>query len=170
MFDDEFMKWMSQYDKAVKDGVFEEAPKFKDSKDSFFGLSPNYENEEIKDSDIEHWNKVISANDPPEQLLTENKERAKKAEKLANTPNPVRDHSTIGKDQDLEGARWVDDKIFEQLESIKKQLYTLESKLNAAEGVGKKTNGMQDKIDKLKEQLDELSDSFAPNFVTSSKL
>jgi hypothetical protein len=167
MFDDEFMKWMGQYEKAVKDGVFEEAPKPKEPKDSsFFGLSSNYENEDIKDSDIEHWNKVISANDYPDQVLNENKERAKKAEKLANTPNPVQ-YPTTGKDQEYR-ADWVDDKIFEQLESLKKQLYALESKLNAAEGVGKKTNGVQDKIDKIKEQLDELSDSFSPNFVTSS--
>jgi hypothetical protein len=77
MIDDKFDQWVDQWEKALKDGVFDGAPKPAIPKpESFFGLYNNASTEsEIKDVDAAYWNHVYKlsnnsgeAPDPLESL------------------------------------------------------------------------------------------------------
>jgi hypothetical protein len=151
---DDFDGWVSKWEKAVKDGVFGDAPKLPSTGDatsdfSFFGLRQDNPSAEIRDSDAAYWNAINSVADGGVEM-----ERLDEGED--NDPaNPVR-LWTKGKDQELEPyqtGQTFDEKDIEDLASMKVKLHDVGSK--SAE---MSDNDYSSQIDAMIKKIDDLSD------------
>lgn len=184
---DDINKYAAIWDAAQEKGIFKDAPKppqprNSNDEDSFFGAdffgqnrSAEYDiDEPINEVDSKYWANVSRMADPNgkyfDPLIAEEsspaKENLKKSvDKISSSHNPVYPAS-VGKDQAMQITQnWgVGGKEHFQLEDLKVRLEKLESKLNGLEansdGPVKST---QDKIESLKKQIDELSDSLNGN-------
>jgi len=167
-------KYADQWQKALADGVFADAPKPPKPvpQEDFFGQYPTLDVEEtLNEVDAKYWNQVYrlsqNAGDAPDILSedarpteTELKDFAKAVSSAANPIYP----SSIGKDQDVSVTpNWTDGKELTELAELKANLEKLESKLNAEEAMGKDGKSIHSKIESLKKQIDELSDSLTPH-------
>lgn len=183
-------KYAAIWDKAVANGVFDDATKpavaqsGDDESTDFFGnyMSDEYDMDRpINEVDCRYWAMLSkSAADRSAYELKFNEERkvskkeAKAASnKLGSTFNPVYSN-TQGKDQDVVVTQnWgVGGKKLNDLEDLKKRLYELEVKLNSAGIVTadkkkKKKDSDESTILKgladLKAQIDELSNKLNGN-------
>lgn len=168
-------KYQDQWEKALKDGVFADAPKEQrpgqgTMKPNWFGHS-SVEDSEIEQEEAEDWENLYNMTDPDykgegEELIQEESEaptdKLKKAAiRTANSHNPVHPDS-LGHDQDVVVTQnWgFGGKEIEELAEMKIKLEQLESKLNAEEGLGgKKAKSISEQIKSLRKQIDGLSDS-----------
>lgn len=183
---DQFDKWTRQWEKAMSDGVFDDAPKlpqpaYQSAPPDFFGQNPTVDLPPVNIPDAEYWRQVYGLSKHSGQapdLLQEQvdspverrKGRNVKAEgdiakyysKIARSDHPIVPTS-VGKDQaPVVTQNWgVGGKEVDRLSELKLQLHDLESKLNALEGVGevKNSRSMQQKLDRLRNEIDEFSDS-----------
>jgi hypothetical protein len=161
-------KYADQWDKALKDGVFDDAPKSPSPRHTdWFGHSSSASDTEINDEEAEYWKQI--ANDGPEELIQEENEPTKQelkkmTSRMANSHNPVHPQS-LGNDQDVVVTQnWgVGGEEIEELAEMKVKLEQLESRLNAEEGMGKSGKGISEQIKSLKKQIDELSNSLNGN-------
>ena len=180
----EFDKWQDQWDKAMADGVFDDAPHVNQpSQDSvarepnYFGMNANEPSEVINEVDAKYWKAISSvgaigdAPDPIEAVekLDEaegNKDVADVAKAILQSPNQIRQH-TAGKDQDLTpqslGQTFSEEEL-ESLHELKIKLHNAQSMLNAYEVEGKSTKTVESEITNLKNKVDELSDSLGQVF------
>lgn len=167
-FRSDLEKYQDQWEQALKDGVFKDAPKpAVPSHPDWFGHSQNVSDTEIDDVDAEYWKQMMD--EGGEELLQEEteptKEELKKmTSRMANAHNPVFPQS-LGNDQDVVVAQnWgVGGKEIEELAEMKIKLEQLESRLNAEEGMGKSGKSISEQIKNLKKQIDELSNSLSGN-------
>ena len=168
-------KYTDQWEKALKDGVFADAPKEQrpgqgTMKPNWFGHS-SVEDSEIEQEEAEDWENLYKMADPDfkgggEELIQEETEAStdklkKVATRMANSHNPVNSDS-LGHDQDVVVTQnWgFGGKEIEELAEMKIKLEQLESKLNAEEGLGgKKAKSISEQIKSLRQQIDGLSDS-----------
>lgn len=161
-------KYTDQWDKALKDGIFDDAPKSPSPRyTDWFGHSSSASETEINDEEVEDWKHI--ANDGPEEILQEETEPTKQelkkmTSRMANSNNPVHPDS-LGNDQDVVvNQNWgVGGEEIEELAEMKVKLEQLESRLNAEEGMGKSGKGISEQIKSLKKQIDELSNSLNGN-------
>jgi len=171
-------KYTDQWDKAIKDGIFDDALKSPKSPSprhtSWFGHNTNASETEINDEEAEYWKQVMDEGGG-EELIQEETEPTKKELKkmtshMANAHNPVSQQS-LGNDQDVVVAKnWgVGGKEIEELAEMKVKLEQLESRLNAEEGMGKSGKSISEKIKNLKKQIDELSNSLNGDRMGESK-
>ena len=140
--DGDFGKWCDQWDKALEDGLFDDAPK-PNTPSSPPDLS-DYDAESLPDQsvdgmlnevDTEYWKSVynLSSNqgDAPDVTKEANspkaKELGKRAMVVANEPNPVR-INTVGKDQDARSDSSTSE-AFQKLTELKKELHLIGNKL-----------------------------------------
>jgi hypothetical protein len=183
MRDADFAKWMEQWEKAQKEGVFASAPKPSEQPTSdYFGVyRPKGENV-IRDVDAKYWDKVYRLSshqgDSPDPLLNEdyepveNKELApttefdgkkigKITDELGGLANPV---SPVhrGKDKTSKVTpNWAGGKDIIELHKMKVQLQKLEDKI-AVDPMQKSKVDQQ--IKDLWNKIDELSDSLNPDY------
>jgi hypothetical protein len=163
-FRSDLEKYTDQWEKALKDGVFDDAPKSPSPRHTdWFGHTTNASETQIDDEDVENWNQIF--NDGGEALLQEEKETPKDelkkmSSRMADSNNPVHPDS-LGNDQDTVVVQnWgVGGKEIEKLAEIKIKLEQLESRLNAEEGMGNSGKGISEQIKKIKKDIDELSNS-----------
>jgi len=163
---DQLDAWETKWSKAQADGVFKDAPGFKDRptttplQGGFYSPVDMGDNQGIDDIDAAYWASTPKDGyvDPLENaMLHENVVRVKKEgrESLFTprepTPNPVRPPS-VGKDQEYNVATF-DVKEFEALEKAKVQLHELEDQI-ASLVSGK---DLQTKVNSLKKKIDDLS-------------
>ncbi len=159
------------WDKALKDGVFKDAPKPPEpNRDSdFFGQWDGSEEVPMNECDAKYWARVYNlskgtgpgaAPDPLREDAVATKDRIKKvSDRIANSANPIYP-GTVGKDQDVKATRnWTDGPELQELAQLKVKLEKLESQMNAQEGLGKNGSSVQKQIDALRTKLDDLSDS-----------
>ena len=181
MTDDKLNKWVDMWEKAQENEIIKSSPSPQVQKQDFFGLHHQVPNEEIKDDDIECWNKINGREEP--QILTEQdgitpapqplepdlskKEIGDVASTVANAANPIQP-SSVGKDQNYK-PNLADVQQLEQLHNMKVNLYDLESKLNAKDALAQSSQGkkIQTQIKNLKVQIDKLSDAISPDFLKS---
>jgi hypothetical protein len=185
--DEDFGKWCDQWDKALDDGLFDDAPK-PNTPSSPPDLS-GYDAESLPDHgkstdgilnevDAKYWNSVykLSSNqgespDVVNELSSKEgnspspKELGKRAMVVANEPNPVR-INTVGKDQDARSDSSTSD-AFHKLSELKKELHSIGNKL--AEMKDSNLDAIYSKFEKISSKIDELSDSLAPNYVSDSE-
>ena len=175
---DDFNKWCDLWDKAQKDGIFDDAPKppspSPQTSDaaSFFGLVNTHSTNTVRDCDAQYWNDVYELtknNDPQprydngEELLQEETTKSvlgKSADAIARSPNPIHPAS-VGTDQDLTPGSLgltFSEKDIEELSELKLQLHELTSKMASFEGEGKKAKQLESKLTALKKKIDEFSD------------
>lgn len=169
---DELSYWEKKYQKAVKDGVFEDISKPQTTtplsgNQSFFGpIDTNHPNE-LDSSDVEIWSKIHGQDAKHESLLKETSEEAKSklaksSSAIATAANPIR-HSSVGEDQAMMpvqlGVTFTEKELFE-LADLKLKLHDLGSKLAAF--------GESAKADKqylaLKQRIDDLSNTLDKSF------
>lgn len=167
-------KYTDQWEKALKDGVFDDAPKPAVPRHAdWFGHSQNVVDTEIDDTEAEYWKQIMSDGEG-EQLLSEESEPTKAelkkvASRMSNSHNPVLPQS-LGNDNDVVVAQnWgIGGKEIEELAEMKIKLEQLESRLNAEEGMGKSGKSVSEQIKNLKKQIDELSNSLNGNWTGES--
>ena len=182
MSDGDFGTWCDQWDKALVECLFDDAPN-RNKPSSPPDLS-DYDAESLPDhgqsadgmlneSDAEYWKSVykLSSNqgDAPDVTKESNspnaKELGKRAMVVANEPNPVR-INTVGKDQDARSDSPTSE-AFQKLTELKKELHLIGNKL--AEMKDSNLDVLYSKFEKIQKQLDELSDSLVPNYVSDSE-
>jgi len=159
-------KYADQWDKALKDGVFDDAPKpAVPSHGDWFGHSSNVADTEIDYSDADYWSQLAGG----DELLQEETEPTpaelkKMVSRMANSNNPVHPNS-LGNDQDVVVTQnWgTGGEEIEELAEMKIKLEQLESRLNAEEGMGKSGKSISEQIKGLKKQIDDLSNSLNGN-------
>jgi len=177
--DGDFGKWCDQWDKALEDGLFDDAPK--PNKPSSPPDLSDYDAESLPDHsaggmlnevDAKYWKSVykLSSNqgDSPDVIKEASpnaKELGKRAMVVANEPNPVR-INTVGKDQDARSDLSTSD-AFHKLSELKKELHSIGDQL--AEMGDSNLDVIYSKIDKIQSKIDELSDSLVPNYVSDSE-
>jgi len=170
--DDDLLKYMGQWEKALKTDDFKkerpevEAPYSTPSNtQSFFGNFGANHPQERKESDFEYWKKVYNTSigqHDPEDLVTEDINRKDMTKALTNSANPVYPN-TVGKDQDIVAPKWSDSKELTKLITLKSDLQTLESKLNALDTNEKNGKSVQSQIDSMKKEIDRLSNLLSPS-------
>jgi len=164
---DSLSDWEAKWEKAQADGVFKDAPGFKNKNThiapQFYSPIENGDVQGMDDIDAAYWASTPKNGyvDPLENaMLHENVVRVKKEGRealstphgeLKPTPNPIKP-SSIGKDQEYNAAIF-DVKEFETLEKAKIELHELEDKI-AALIDGK---DLQSKVADLKKKIDDLS-------------
>jgi protein subunit release factor A len=161
-------KYTDQWEKALKDGVFDDAPKSPSPRHTdWFGHSTSASETEINDEEAEYWKQMMD--EGGEELIQEENEPTKDQLKkmnsrLANSHNPVHPDN-LGNDQDvIVNQNWaVGGKEIEELAEMKVKLEELESRLNADEAMLKPTVKVTEQIKNLKKQIDELSNSLNGN-------
>ena len=181
--DGDFGKWCDQWDKALEDGLFDDAPK--PNKPSSPPDLSDYDDESLPDKpvdgmlnevDAKYWNSVykMSTNqgDAPDVVNELSSKEAPNAKELgqramvvANEPNPVR-INTVGKDQDARSDASASE-AFQKLTELKKELHLIGNKL--AEMKDSNLDAIYSKFEKIQKQMDELSDSLVPNYVSDSE-
>lgn len=166
-------KYQDQWEKALKDGVFADAPKTQKPgqgtmRPDWFGHS-SVPDSDIEQEEAEDWENLYKMADPDfqggEELLSEESEAStdklkKMATRMANSHNPVHPDS-LGHDQDVVVSQnWgVGGREIEELSEMKVKLEQLESRLNADEAMGKNGKSIAEQIKNLRKQIDSLSDS-----------
>lgn len=166
-------KYQDQWEKALKDGVFADAPKTQKPgqgtmRPDWFGHS-SVPDSDIEQEEAEDWENLYKMADPDfqggEELLSEESEAStdklkKMATRMANSHNPVHPDS-LGHDQDVVVSQnWgVGGREIEELSEMKVKLEQLESRLNAEEAMGKNGKSIAEQIKNLRKQIDSLSDS-----------
>ena len=179
--DGDFGKWCDQWDKALEDGLFDDAPK--PNKPSSPPDLSAYDAESLPDNndvdgmlnevDAKYWKSVynLSSNqgDAPDVIKEANspksKDLGKRAMVVANEPNPVR-INTVGKDQDARSDSSTSE-AFQTLTELKKELHLIGNKL--AEMKDSNLDVIYSKFEKIQKKIDELSDSLVPNYVSDSE-
>ena len=188
----EYMKqinqWADDYEKAMDDGVFENAPKppvpsSQTADPSFFGLNQTNPTPEVSSPDAEYWSQLNdmvgnsnSNYETEEQVIIneeESVEESVKPEKFdslkghpmvkkALSPNPVLPW-TIEKDQRKRVTpNWTTGDELNELAELKKNLYDLECRLSGKQGLLEDNEKVNNQLKDLKKRLDELSDSLQP--------
>lgn len=175
----EFDNWVDQWTKAQADGIFNDAPK-RDHRTpnlSFFGMSDiNPDAAESADAtddpDGNDWNQIYALSTGNQELISESirlskKEMGEKADRIANSANPIR-QSSEGKDQDvtdkaLNGSILPED--VQKLDGMKRKLHELENKIAKLDN----NKGVTAQIDSLKKQIDDLSDQLTSGYDISSQ-
>jgi hypothetical protein len=162
-------KYTDQWEKALKDGIFADAPKLPPATPpDFFGQwDGGDEDVQINECDAKYWAQVYArsshSGEAPD-ILKEEPEATKSqvmqmSKAVGNSANPVYPPSD-GKDQNPRVTpNWTDGKELRELADLKKQLEKLESEMNAEEGVGKSGDSIQKKINNMREKLENLSNS-----------
>lgn len=200
---DELQDYTAKWEKAVKDGVFADNKVEKPTKeDTFFDIIKKEPTNEFNPADVDYWNSIqnMSFNTTEFKVYTEEakkekkKESAadfkpvdnsleadkdvndiiKKAEKLANNPNPVY-HDSYGKDSTDESGKTrvtagfsADDRL-PALQDLYKSLYQLEVKMSSKDGLDEKlSKSMQKEIDKVKKLISKISDSMDGDFKSAT--
>jgi hypothetical protein len=172
-----------QWEKALADGIFDDAPKLPAPSGSFnyFGqLDMSEEDVPLNEVDTKYWDQVYKlsrhAGDAPDPIYFEertptNKETKASADHLARSHNPIYP-DTLGKDQNVVPTpNWASaGKEFFELEDLKKTLEQLEGKVTSDTVFGKNITSLQGKIDGIKKQIDELSDSLNQNRYFNARL
>lgn len=165
---DDFNKWCDLWDKAVADGVFEDAPKpltpTPQTSDpaSFFGPVNSHPTSDVRDCDAQYWSDLYERGEP--QLFQEEKESVKSVlqnatDAIVRSPNPIT-ASSVGADQELTpGALGMtfSERDIEKLTQLKLELHELTSKMAAFEGEGKKAKKLESQLVALKKKIDEFS-------------
>lgn len=158
---DDLNDFCNLWDKACQSGIFDEEEverpplQLGDGLAAKLGLNLDDEDEyeeETGDDPYYGYNE-------DESLL---QETAKK-----RTPNPIYPASS-GKDQNQPKPTWVDNKMFERVEDLKRRLYNIECKLGEQDAGGKRWTEraiqspagqkLISQIESLRTQIDELSD------------
>lgn len=158
---DNFDKWVDQWDKAVQDGIFKDAPKppstSKNTSDSsFFGLRQDNPTDSIDPTDASYWNAISSVADGGVDFQRLDEADTGVAPLAGPGPNPVR-RETEGKDQEIKPRSvglTFDEEDIKNLEQMKIKLHELESK---AAAMGE--NNYDDQISAMIAKIDELSNS-----------
>lgn len=160
-FKDDIENWAQIYEKAQKDGVFDDekdaVPSAQTSTNSYFGLVQTNSSPEIKDADAAYWNAVHTLPD------MDNDEVLQEMFKLNNLPitdNPV-PVWTVGKDQDSQpgvNQPVYSDEDFKNLEELKINFYNTGSKIAEMVAKGKDAKPLETKLESIKKQIDNLSD------------
>ena len=187
--DGDFGTWCDQWDKALADGLFDDAPKPNQSP-SDKPLSPpdlsSYDSDSLPDKssevvlnevDTKYWNSVYKLSSNPgdtpdvinelsskEAKTPDAKDLGKRARVVANEPNPVR-INTVGKDQNARSDTTTSE-AFQKLVELKIELHSIGNKL--AEMKDSNLDVIYSKFEKIQSKIDELSDSLAPNYVSDS--
>jgi hypothetical protein len=169
---EELERWAKIIEKAQAEGKFNDAPKppvpsQQTSVNSFFGLQNTHPTSQPASADGEYWKKLSEKSANPYQMLNEqNKDVAKVAKAILQTPNPIRQH-TAGMDQALEPGPLgltFSEKDIEDLAALKLQLYALECELNTFEGKGQNASKFEKQIKTVKEKVNELSTAMTQSF------
>jgi hypothetical protein len=183
---DDFDGWCNQWEKALKDGIFDDAPKPPQPAPpgpDFFGQYSGATGGDVNDAEAKYWADVykMSGGNMPDEQLNEMKlaswekripasdtsdVRKDKAKTVADDPNPIYPDS-YGRDgvSDKTGmtrvsAGWGADDRLSEIEDMKKELYDLECTMGDKEGfTEEKAKAAEGKINALKKKLDDLSNS-----------
>ena len=176
---DQFDSWCDQWEKAMKDGVFEDAPKqtttpVQTADVSYFGPTDTHPTTDIKDVDAQYWNQVYSmsrnSGDSPDPTLLHEEKNTQQISKIVNamgqSPNPIRAPS-VGMDQSMEpgplGVTFGPEDI-QEIADLKVKLHGLKDKLNTLEGKGQGDKKLESTIGSLQNKIDELSDALGKAF------
>jgi hypothetical protein len=156
---EDFDGWVDKWDKALKSGVFNDAPKIPStaphtSQDSFFGLQQTNPTDSIRSSDADYWRAISSVADGGVEM-----QRIDESDAVSvDLPNPVR-KSTEGTDQDLKpaplGLTFSEEDV-RKLEEMKIKLHELENKIAAMEDKGDYESQVKAMIDKIGELSDKM--------------
>lgn len=173
--EDNFEKWVSQWDAAQQKGIFDapkkdHVPSANNRQGSFFGgLAQNAPSEEVPQEDTDSWNSIYrGSRDYGKELDLDGYEEVIQEETAVETKkksaNPIT-AASLGMDQDVKnpasvGATYDIDQL-QNLEGLKLKLHNLLSKLNDFEGRGESAAKFESKIQSLQKQIDELSSSLA---------
>jgi hypothetical protein len=193
--DGDFGTWCDQWDKALEDGLFDDAPKPNstgpfahdslpsppDLSDYDAGSLPDHASQPtlvdgmLNEADAKYWNSVanipaknsdvISELSSKEAKTPDAKNLGKRARIVANEPNPVR-INTVGKDQAARSDTNTSE-AFQKLVELKQELHSIGNKL--AEMKDSNLDAIYSKFEKIQSKIDELSDSLAPNYVSDSE-
>lgn len=159
----QFNNWVDQWDKAVKDGIFNNIPKQEldlktnePSRESFFGDLNINTNSTPSDEEVGYWNDVSKYSEET-NILNENKKINKSVKTAANTPNPVV-VDTVGKDTNKPSKKgFASNKTLEQLEELKNKLHSLENEMLTKEALGKDFKKVEKEMEKVYSIIDKLS-------------
>lgn len=183
----DFEKWVQQWDKACKDGVFAETKPYIPTTEvhptDFFGSwHPSEKETTLKDVDANYWNQVYKLSnhsgdapdilneqdnhpeervskiqDKPLRKLPAKKVLGTKGKELANTANPVEPPSR-GIDQRRKVTPdWSDGPDLIELDELKKKVLDLQAKLNSDEDFGS-FRGDSKKMKAIQGQIDKIKD------------
>lgn len=186
-------KYTDQWEKALKDGLFDDAPHLPAPKmPDFFGQWDGDEDVQINECDAKYWARVyeLSKGNGPgcspdpltetklpswEELVKPSETKGdktllkKKATTVADDPNPQQGPS-YGRDgvsektgQTRISAGWAAEERIQELHDLKVKLYELECKVATMED----SNKSQDKIEAIKKQIDDLSNDLHGTWATS---
>lgn len=190
----DFTDYCDKWEKALSDGVFNDAPKPasptpQTADPSYFGPVNTNPTAGPEEADWRYWDAIYQASDhsgmapdpleaASDQLMTDSHNRrlaglpelneASKKKHRDFPPNPV-SVDTGGKDQDLTPealGQTFDEKDIKSLEEMKIKLYELESKVAGALGKGNSDRSFQSQIDGLKKRIDDLSTQMGNSYPT----
>jgi hypothetical protein len=161
---DDLNSWAEKYDKAVKDGIFnnpekEHTPSIQTADSSFFGPYDAKPTDVVSDEDAAYWRDVSGINPALLQEFERDVVKGDKASRIHNSPNPLR-FNTLGTDQsgdnDSIGATYTDVDI-EKLGNLKAKLHELLVKVTAYDTEGKSVAGLEKQVEELTQKIDDLS-------------
>lgn len=171
-------KWQQQWEKALADGVFDDAPK-PSIPEPQLDFSDNQQDDVLlQDVDSRYWSQIyktsldsmINENAPVDDkelvdtTKPDNKTVAKITDELGGKANSV-SAATRGKDASNKVTpNWAGGKDLIELHKLKEKLHKLGDKLAADPMADKKS--LLSQFRALEDQIDELSDSIAPDFRT----
>jgi len=185
-------KYADQWDKALKDGVFDDAPHLPAPKQpDFFGQWDGEEDVPINECDAKYWARVyeLSKGNGPgcypdpltevklpdyEEIVKPSETKGdkdllkKKADMVADDPNPQypqgygQDGVAANTGRTRISAGWAAEERIQELSDLKLKLYELECKVAEM-----KDSKGQDKIEAIKKQIDDLSNDLHGTWATS---
>jgi hypothetical protein len=162
---DDLNQWAEKYEKAVKDGVFADAPQEHTPSQqtakstSFFGPYDANPSSTVSDEDAAYWRSIsgVAPDLIQEQQYDANK--AAKASGVHSTPNPPR-FNTLGPDQagspESLGATYNDEDL-DKLADLKAKLHELLVKVTKYETDGKSVGSLDKQVQDLTAKIDDLS-------------
>ena len=182
----DFEKWQSQWDAALKTDAFKDKkpanPSAATGFTDFFGVTNSQSTEGNNIPDTEYWNNLygLSKDYAPEEnrldaphdddhlegdLIQEFEVEPKTmAKAMASSPNPIKP-SSIGMDQDVKNPVSVggtyDVGDIQNLENLKVKLHNLLHKLSSIEGLADTNSKLESQIQSLQKQIDEISDGLS---------
>lgn len=189
-YKDSIDMWADIWEKAQKDGIFDDAPKApvpasQTSDNSFFGLSQSNSGNDLNNVDTDYWKQVydLSAQgrdhdeimqemlkpDTNRPLVTDKEELGKMTSRMAASPNPI-PAWTVGPDsQPLPGetAPSYTEEDLNKLSTLKGKLHDLQDKVATLEAKGEKAKKFDEQMSSLMKQIDALSDLVAGTFSTA---
>lgn len=163
----EFEKWVDQWDKALKDGVFDKSEEKpvdldlpKPSKENFFGSLEIDTNSVPDQKDIDYWNDITNYSESENTILNESekKEKKERVEKIVNSPNPI-EVDTVNKDTNKLNKTFVKEDQINKLAELKDKMYKLENELITKEILGKNYKKAEKALQNIKKLIDKISDS-----------